>query len=613
MRGLSLFGSIGLAALLACLISEWVRRAELLAFTTQVSESVPPIPAVWSIILLGVVKASSCLGRKRIVLLYIFLTVTTAMLSTGAVRMFFPFLTAAQYFSESRPDYSGFLHWLQPPFFPVGNEVIRSFYEGSESETVPWGAWVLPLVLWFAFFMVFFWTAFCLLTLFRHQWHDNEKLSFPLARFGLAITGQSSQKGFYRNPLMWLGFLAASLFVLTNVLGDFNPSVPHLGRSWAVAFPERPWSGLSMGIVYLPTVFGLAWLAPSNVSLSVWFSYILARLENTMGWMLGSQTAGIPFEHYQAVGGYIGLFLLTVWVARGAIWEGMRKPQLRWAMRGALAGIIFLVAFAALSGLGVLAAIVLLGTVLAFALVYAKLRSEAGIPLLWAVPYYGHYDLARSILPSAIMSLQNLTLLAFFRFLTRGYVLALPAYQSEAMEMAASTGIPQRRVGSIVMLATVAGLILAGWMHLTSYYRYGCNVLETTNPSQGGDAISIPLETYDGLVSPVAERTSCFTWTGVGLASVLAMAALQKRVFRFPLHPMGFVLSMCCGGSIWGMFFLAWLMKTATLRIGGLRSYRALTPLMLGVVLGEFFAAGAWSFASMVTPEWAYKGVIFFR
>lgn len=589
-----------------------MRRAELLAFTTHVSESVPPIAAVWAVVLVlgsGKLAPRLRLWQSQLVLLYVFLTIATAMLSAGTVRLFFPFLTAAQYFSETHPEYGGFLHWLRFPFFPKGNEVMRTFYEGAEREAVPWGAWALPLALWLAFFMVFFWTASCLLAVFRRQWHNKERLGFPLAQFGLTITGQ--RKDFYRNPLMWAGFLGAGLFTLTNVLGAFNPSVPHLGRSWGVVFPERPWSGMSMGVVYLPAVFGLAWLAPLDVNLSVWMLYLLARVENTMGWLLGSQSPGIPYEHYQAVGAYVGLFLLTLWAGRGLLREARRE------VRNALAGLFFLVAFAALTGLGFLAAAVLIGTVLAFAVVYAKMRSEAGVPILWAIPYFGQHDVLRGVLPPAVIGPRGLTLLAAFRFLTRGCSLALPAYQSDATEMAASAKIPQRHMASTVMAATAVGLVLAAWVHLTSYYRYGCNVLETNNPSQGGDSMSIPLETYDGLAGDLSSRAgqtaSWPTWAGVGLASVLGMSLLRKRFFRFPLHPMGFVLAMTCGGSVWGMYLFAWLAKALTVRVGGLRLYQALTPLMLGVVFGEFFAGGAWSFVSMMTPEWAHKWVIFYR
>src|SRR5439155_25088274 len=60
----------------------------------------------------------------------------------------------------------------------------------------------------------------------------------------------------------------------------------------------------------------------------------------------------------------------------------------RWAWIGLAAGFIAVWAFATLAGIAAWVAFAYLGMVMAVALVYGRLRAEAGVPLVWLFPYY---------------------------------------------------------------------------------------------------------------------------------------------------------------------------------------------------------------------------------
>ena len=63
-----------------------------------------------------------------------------------------------------------------------------------------------------------------------------------------------------------------------------------------------------------------------------------------------------------------------------------------------------------------------------------------------------------------------------------------------------------------------------------------------------------------------------------------------------PFHPAGYLISgeQSTMGRLWFSIFIAWSLKNILLKVGGIRLYRRLFPLFLGLILGEFIVGGAW-------------------
>jgi len=61
------------------------------------------------------------------------------------------------------------------------------------------------------------------------------------------------------------------------------------------------------------------------------------------------------------------------------------------------------------------------------------------------------------------------------------------------------------------------------------------------------------------------------------------------RYLRFPLHPLGYVMTASYGYAYWFSFFVVWIIKGAILKIGGVRLYRRMLPLFLGLIIGQLF------------------------
>ena len=69
----------------------------------------------------------------------------------------------------------------------------------------------------------------------------------------------------------------------------------------------------------------------------------------------------------------------------------------------------------------------------------------------------------------------------------------------------------------------------------------------------------------------------------------------RTKLFWWPLHPLGFVVSHGrVMDGIWFTIFAAWLIKVLILKYGGVAAYRKISPFFLGMVLGPIAAGGCW-------------------
>ena len=91
------------------------------------------------------------------------------------------------------------------------------------------------------------------------------------------------------------------------------------------------------------------------------------------------------------------------------------------------------------------------------------------------------------------------------------------------------------------------------------------------------------------------------TFLGAGLGFSLLLTGLRSQLLWWPLHPVGLAVSSSWAMNyMWFPLFLAWLVKAALLRAGGLRAYRSALPFFFGLILGEFIVGSLWNLAGLV-------------
>jgi hypothetical protein len=97
---------------------------------------------------------------------------------------------------------------------------------------------------------------------------------------------------------------------------------------------------------------------------------------------------------------------------------------------------------------------------------------------------------------------------------------------------------------------------------------------------------------------------------------------LRRRVMRFPLHPIGYIIILLstfftwiqpyfkspAGFSdagqetswLWGSAFVAWLIKKLIIKYGGMNTYKKAKPLFIGLVVGAVFCVFAWNIVDLI-------------
>ena len=567
--------------------------------------------------LLGRIHHRLALDRREIIVIYVFLTVSTAMAGPAIVRFLLNSVPVLFYLATPSNGFAEYQQYIPAWMVPHDTEVLRELYEGSEAGAIPWRPWIAPLVGWGLFFLFFWFILMGAMAILRRQWSEKEKLTYPLEYLPLEMTrGMNAGRivsDFFRNPVMWVGFGLAFVYNLTNIINAYIPSVQALGKYYDIGalFTERPWSAISpLQFHYRPAVIGFGYLMSTEIALSTWIFYVLIRLVAVLGAGIGYEPPGFPYYKEQGLGAYLVLGVGLLWVARFHIAEAFRMAigrertdpdanepmSYRMAFILLIGGIVAWLAWVMYAGMNLRTAGVYLVLIVLPAIVYARIRAETGVPMIWAFPYGAHHKAVTQLFGSAWLhptgSWANATIFSTMLFMSRGYFPALVGYQVEGWRLAESVKMRRSAMSWVLIAALLVGFFVAMWLHLRSYYEWGAGGL---NALSGWGASEAEQE-YVNLVSYAkADAPRDLSRAGgiaAGGAVALILLVLRTIFLRFPLHPLAYGMATTFGHKLWGPLFTVWLVKVLIFRLSGMSTYRALIPGFIGLALGHFFTAG---------------------
>jgi len=604
---------------LTWILGYWIVRAEVVVLACQVTEAVPAIPGLGAFLVLLAINPLlrrlpfiRKLSTAELVVVYLFVTVATTMFGPGIIRFLIASLTVPYYYSTPALPLAQIATHIPGWLSPTEPTVHQWLWEGSPFGTVPWRPWLVPIAVWTGFFLLMGGTLLCLVSLVSRDWIHHERLVFPLVRLPLEIMESPTGGSFFRNRATWIGMGAAVLInavdivraVVLGVGGGGGISIS-IGQQlekypWAAAFP--------LNARVRPELIGLGYLVSTELALSIWLFHMFHKLQALVVAAGGYRISGMPFAQEQGMGAYVVVGLILLWKSRDAFrqaWRGgwgrddaaesVGESQ-RWLLAALVVGIGGMLLFMITAGMQPWLAALYLGLLLLVALTYARVRAEAGIPLVWAYPYSQQYQsiwnfMGTGRLTNSGTALASPTIFVLMQFLSRGYFPTVSGYEIEGVTLGERTGARWRDVAWSLLLGIGFGAAAGLIFHLRPYYARGAVGLRG-GIWGWGDARREFARVLQAGTSPEPGRVPPMVATLFGGVFVLALTAAHAAWFSFPLHPIGYLVACSYGSLVWAPFLVVWLLKTLILRYGGSRLYLKALPGFLGFALGHFVTAG---------------------
>jgi hypothetical protein len=612
---------------------------------------------VWLAVIVAAVskifKAKPILTGIELFITAIFMFLVSGIGWTGLVRTFFINVTAPYHFAGAGNKFKEIIQPLLPEsWYPQNKEAVALIYEGLEDGrdmgpvevlgSIPWDAWLTPLITWGAFILLCWFTSLCMVNLFSRQWILNERVNFPLLRVPQFMTEALDEGrlfGFLANPWLITGLILTVLLHTLNGLNFYIPSVPSLS-TLILAGSYFPQQGLLAGFsklkIYIyPAFIGFAFLASRQISFSFWFFFLLGGLMYGLLGMIGLRipdaALGVTFgptmsrpDEAQMIGAYLVFFFFLVWLARGHLIDTARgavglaplekhdesaRYGVEWtkaslSLWGLLLGFIALVAWCFWFGMPIIPAIMLMAVFFMVMLVASRIVCQGGIPYftLTAAPTDG----LLSMFGSGFFSSVGLVLAAVMQKVL--FVDVRESLMPSLFHTAkAGEGVRQRRMLFFaVMAALVLALIAAFVSMLFVCHKYG--VREMNFDWATRTTITVYENVQRLIETPTGPRDWVLTFSAVGAALMLGLVSMYYRFYWWPIHPIGYLAAYSSAMRIlWFSFLVGWLANHLCLHYGGMVLFRNVRNFFIGLIIGDFLMGGLWAVVGLIMGGAGYQ------
>jgi hypothetical protein len=458
----------------------------------------------------------------------------------------------------------------------------------------------------------------------RRDWIERQRLAFPLVDVPLAITGDDPlptlKSSILGNRIFWIGFSIPAVFAVLSFLHMLYPNVPsptlydlRVGRYFAgMALPWRVLADVRLSILF--PIIGITCLLPLEVSLSLWVFYVLFQVQmlvwGTFGIAEEGGTSALAlnpraFAAFQEAGGFLALSAVALYQSRGALraaWRGLfgrageeADPYAplgnRWALLIFLTANGFMVWWALRAGMSWwgFAAIVLV--------FYAVLIGSSRLVAAGGVMFVDTGFYPRGIVLRTLGALPlGPTNLTMYTYLSVIYMydpmnLAMPQMMN-SFKLTHSARLRGKAFTLAALVAIVAVTSVGLAALLGMLHREGATTLNswpfTDYPGWGFGELDSSLRT------PELPDNWLRLALVLGAGITLLLVWLHSTFVWWPVSPVGFLIASSyeTNRSLWANVLIAWIVTVVIRRYGGLRLFRTLRPVFLGLVLGEFIPRG---------------------
>lgn len=600
----------------------FVTQAEVVLSTVRIGYlQLPPVAIALVLFIVALRKLLPVLrlSSSEILLVYCMTLVGVMVSSHGVVEKLVPGLVSLNYFNNANNGWHAlFDPHISPSLVPYdpNNGHVQAVTEGyyarlQRGVSVPWIHWVSPIFYWAILVFLVVFSFLCLSAILRKQWVENEHLSFPLAQIPVAVVGDGS-KSLFSNRLTWMGIALPVLVFGVKMAHQIWPTVPDIPVSYVLNdFMPVPWNG----VFYTPLTLsfaavGMMYLLPVDILFSIWFFFLFTRAQQLGAISFDVATPGMPtmptllFTGFQTLGAYLVITGTLFWAARPhlrRVWasaigreqcdDSNEMLPYRFAVFGLIISLVCASLWLWIMGMSWwLAAGELIVYVFVIALVMARSTAEAG--MLMTETTFRPVDIVRIFAPIHSLGPSNLTMLAFcdnlFTRDLRGLVLTGFMDSSKIVD---ATKYSRRHLTKFLVVGVVLAFFIAVALNISIPYHKGANTmdpyLETQSPT-------FFWNDYSQYMKPGAVSATDSSWqipwgVAIGVVVTLFLSIMRSRFFWWPLHPLGYALAGSWTTVVfWFPCLIAWVLKSLTIRYGGLTFYTRARPFFIGMIVGEF-------------------------
>jgi hypothetical protein len=616
-------------AIMAALISFWGPYNSLVVtgsyltidFTTAAAILVLFVTALFINGFLRRFLPSQSLSSGELSITYLMSAIACSICTMGLTLYLIPILPALHYLASDENQWAQELqpyvpHWL----VPQSDVAISGFYEGiSKGQPIPWMDWIKPLMAWAPVILGLYMVMIAMAVLFRRQWIEHERLSYPLAQLPLTMASQEPNRAlnrFFRSPIMWAGFALPFIVTSVNGLNAYFHFIPKVLLSTSL-FIIPDMQSLTINISF--PMMGFAYLTHQEVALSLWVFYLIGYAINGMFTKLGitrtvdldiyTQNDGGSIMAFIQFGALITLVGYTLWTARAHLrvtWGAALRPETGYKDDFSMRGVYLLLIVGLLLMTGWFVAIgVPLWAGLFFVLVAAgtflgitRILCESGLAAMRA-QLITPTVVSSTFGTAALGESGTIGVLSYGQVWmsdVRTFVMAAVANGLKLTESISRKGV----VLWAMLIAVLIGIVVSVWTTLYYAYQSGANNANTWFFING------PRWTFD-FASQYMRNPSDPDFAGLGLMGVGAaimgiLYYVRTHFLAFPVHPMGLAVSqMMLTRHMWFSVFLVWLIKAVLTRYGGPRLLGAVRPFFLGMILGQFTVIAVWLGIDVIT------------
>jgi len=565
-------------------------------------------------LLVRAIRPSLGLRDKEILFVFVLGWVGFMVPTWGMSNYVVNLMATAEYYASPENQWREMFFDYLPDWVIVTNEqnANRDYYWGlPERMPIPWAAWIIPSFWWLTFFAGLLAVGICFVILMRRQWVEHERLSYPLVQAPVVMTETKDEPEavlptIMRNRMFITGAVITFSIMLWNTASYWTQwsSFPVdastvLSVNFGHAFPAHP---VRMNIL----TFAFSYFINVDILFSVWLFQIINTLEQgvlaRIGVVAASGTA-IPggLVAVQFIGGMIAFALWGFWIARrhlATVWRHVRGHETnlrdedefisyRAALIVGACGMGYVVWW--LHAIGMSFPVIAVFLILLFLFYFALCRvmAESGLVFL-DLPINAH-QFTVGMLGSASLSPHNLTALGLGSAFARNWKTFTMIIPSHVARMQSILGVSGRVLFFWATVTFAVSAITAIGFSAYSGYRLG-GAANYYNNIAGDPGFYNLIITWMQNSTTISGAEVFFLVAG--MAMVTGMSVARYYFSWWPVSPIGFVVA--AGGPARNAFFpvfLAWLLKTILIRVGGVRLYQAVQPLMIGIMVGYVLGA----------------------